>query len=48
MVNDFYLRRLDLAHLNYGVALILKVAEANNVGQYRIYLLNVSFKILPN
>lgn len=46
MVNDFYLRRLDIARLNYGVVtLIPKVHDANNVKQYRpICLLNVSFK----
>jgi hypothetical protein len=47
MVNDFYLERLDLARLNYGViTLVPKVTDANNVKQFRpIYLLNVSFKL---
>jgi hypothetical protein len=47
MVNDFYLERLDLARLNYGViTLVAKVTDANNVKQFRtIYLLNVSFKL---
>jgi hypothetical protein len=47
MVNDFYLERLDLARLNYGViTLVPKVTDANNVKQFRpICLLNVSFKL---
>lgn len=47
MVNDFYMGRLDIARLNYGVmTLIPKVQDANNVKQYRpICLLNGSFKI---
>jgi len=32
MVNDFYLGKLDIARLNYGViTLIPKIKEANNV-----------------
>ena len=47
MINDFYLGKLDLARLNYGViTLIPKVMYANNVKQFKpICLLNVSFKI---
>jgi hypothetical protein len=47
MVNDFYLERMDLARLNYGViTLVPKVTDANSVKQFRpICLLNVSFKL---
>jgi hypothetical protein len=47
MVNDFYLDKLDIDKLNYGVITLLpKVSDANEVKQYRpICLLNVSFKI---
>ena len=47
MVNDFYLGKLDIKRLNYGViTLIPKVKNAMDVKQYRpICLLNVSFKI---
>lgn len=47
MVNDFYLNRLDIDILNYGViTLIRKVTDANDVKQFRpLCLLNVSFKI---
>lgn len=46
MVNDFYMGALDIARLNYGVTLIPKVQDANDVKQFRpICLLNVSFKI---
>lgn len=47
MISDFYLERLDIGRLNYGVVtLIPKVQNAENVKQYRpICLLNVSFKI---
>jgi len=47
MVNDFYLGKLDIKRLNYGViTLIPKVKNAMDVKQYRpICLLKVSFKI---
>jgi hypothetical protein len=47
MVNDFYLDRLDIDRLNYGVITLLpKVLDTKEVKQYTpICLLNVSFKI---
>lgn len=47
MVNDYYMGRLDIARLNYGVITLLpKVQDVRNIKQFRpICLLNVSFKI---
>jgi hypothetical protein len=47
MVNVFYLKRLDLGMLNYGViTLVPKVTDANNGKQFRpICLLNKSLKL---
>jgi len=46
MFQDFWLGKLDIKRLNFGViTLVPKVREANSIKQYRpICLLNVDFK----
>jgi hypothetical protein len=48
-LNDFILRRIDIARLNYGVlSLIPKVPGADKISHFKpIALINVIFKIVP-
>jgi hypothetical protein len=48
ILNDFVLRRIDIARLNFGIlSLIPKVPGADQITQFRpIYLINVIFKII--
>jgi hypothetical protein len=49
LVEQFAKGRIDIARLNYGIiTLVPKTADAKQIQKFRpIYLLNVSFKIIP-